>query len=67
MFKADVVGATEVGMNAALYTGLWHKYAQYMNPGEHVPKNFKTRTKVLVKEIAHLGDVVDMATKLSAN
>src|SRR5579871_3768931 len=54
LFKADVVGATSYGMNAALYTGLWHKYAQYMNPGEHIPVDFETRKRVVVEEISNL-------------
>ena len=54
LFKADIVGATSYGMNAALYTGLWHKYAQYMNPGEHVPKNFETKKPLVVDEISSL-------------
>jgi putative hydrolase of the HAD superfamily len=54
LFKADVVGASSYGMNAALYTGLWHKYAQYMNPGEHIPADFETKKPLIVKEISSL-------------
>ncbi|MCL4540494.1 MAG: HAD-IA family hydrolase, partial [Bacteroidetes bacterium] len=64
LFKADVVGATSVGMNSALYTGLWHKYAQYMNPGEHIPQSFKPRTKILVKEVESLREIVDLAGEI---
>lgn len=66
LFKADVVGATSIGMHSALYTGLWHKYAQYMNPGEHIPKDFEPRTKVLVSEISKLQDSVDLVRKISS-
>ena len=65
LFKADVVGATSSGMNAALYTGLWHKYAQYMNPGERIPKDFKIdNDRLLVKEISNLGEVIELVHKL---
>ncbi|MDA4130161.1 MAG: HAD family hydrolase [Thaumarchaeota archaeon] len=57
LFKADVVGATSYGMNAALYTGMWHKYAQYMNPGEHIPPDFKTSKPLVAKEISSLRQV----------
>jgi FMN phosphatase YigB (HAD superfamily) len=60
LFSADVVGACGVGMNAALYTGLWHKYAQYMNPGEHMPRDFKPRTNIIAKEIRDLRKVVEL-------
>lgn len=59
LFRADVLGATASGMNACLYTGLWHKYAQYMNPGEHIPKDFRAST--VVKEINKLQDSARVA------
>lgn len=62
LFRADVVGATAVGMNACLYTGLWHKYAQYMNPGEHIPEDFSPST--VVKEITRLQDSASVAEKI---
>ena len=64
LFKADVIGATSVGMNSALYTGLWHKYAQYMNPGEHIPPNFKPKKDILVEEVESLKQVVDLAGQI---
>jgi len=68
LFKADVLGATSCGMHAALYTGLWHKYAQYMNPGEHIPENFHPRTsKILVSEISKLQDSVELVRKISSS
>jgi putative hydrolase of the HAD superfamily len=54
LFNADVAGASSYGMNAVLYTGLWHKYAQYMNPGEHIPPNFETKKPLIVEEISSL-------------
>ncbi len=57
LFEADVVGATSAGMNAVLYTGLWNKYSQYMNPGEHIPQNFNSGNGLLVAEIASLQDL----------
>jgi len=60
LFKADVVGAVSFGMNSALYTGLWHKYAQYMNPGEHIPRDFKIPENRIVREIESLRKVPDL-------
>jgi FMN phosphatase YigB (HAD superfamily) len=61
LFDADVVGAINYGMNALLYTGLWHKYAQYMNPGQHLPHDFKpVRKNQLVREISSLRDIVKL-------
>lgn len=72
LFKADVVGATSVGMNAALYTGLWHKYSEVENvrsrnkmpdwAGERIPSDFEVdhHRGVFVKEISRLNEVVDL-------
>jgi HAD superfamily hydrolase (TIGR01509 family) len=60
LFKADVVGAVSFGMNSALYTGLWHKYAQYMNPGEHIPEDFKIPENRIVREIQSLRKVPEL-------
>lgn len=57
LFKADVVGAVSFGMHAAHYTGLWKKYAQYMNPGEHMPKDFRIPERRIVREINSLRQV----------
>jgi HAD superfamily hydrolase (TIGR01549 family) len=54
LYKADVVGAVDYGMHAAHYTGLWDKYAQYMNPGEHIPKDFHIPENRVVREIGSL-------------
>ena len=67
LFKADVVGATSIGMNSVLYTGLWHKYAQYMNPGEHIPEDFKPKRKILVEEAESLKKVVELAGQIRSN
>lgn len=68
LFKADVVGATSYGMHAALYTGLWHKYAQYMNPGEHIPEDFHPHSKrVVVSEITRLPQSADLVRKISSS
>ncbi len=68
LFKADVMGATSCGMHAALYTGLWHKYAQYMNPGEHIPGDFLPHsTKVFVAEISKLQETADLVRKISSS
>lgn len=67
IFKADVIGATSVGMNSALYTGLWHKYSQYMNPGEHIPQDFKPRKNIFVKEVESLREVVALAGEIRSN
>ena len=60
LFRADVIGANEAGMNACLYSGLWHKYAQYMNPGERIPSDYNTRNLV-AEEIEHLQDLIPIA------
>ena len=68
LFKADVVGATSCGMHAALYTGLWHKYAQYMNPGEHIPEDFRPRSaKISVSEISKLQETVNLVRRISSS
>lgn len=64
LFDADVKGATSVGMNALLYTGLWHKYSEYMHPRERIPKNFKPRLAVSADEISDLRQVVDKVKRL---
>jgi HAD superfamily hydrolase (TIGR01509 family) len=64
-FKADIVGATSMGMNAALYTGLWHRYQKHHHSfAQHIPADFKARKGVVVKEISKLGEVVEMVTAL---
>jgi putative hydrolase of the HAD superfamily len=64
-FKADIVGATSMGMNAALYTGLWHRYRErHKTIGEHIPPDFKAKGSIIVKEIRRLGDVVEMVRAL---
>ena len=63
LFRADIVGAVSIGMNAALYTGLWQKYAQYMNPGEHVPSGFAPNG-VLVTEIERLQETVELIEQI---
>jgi putative hydrolase of the HAD superfamily len=64
-FKADIVGATSMGMNAALYTGLWHRYQKHHRSfAEHIPADFKVRKGVVVKEISKLGEVVGMVQAL---
>ena len=60
LFRADVVGATNSGMNALLYTGLWHRYAPDMAPGEHIPSSFRAPKELFVKEISNLGQVVEI-------
>jgi HAD superfamily hydrolase (TIGR01509 family) len=62
LFRADVIGATSMGMNACLYTGLWHKYAQYMNPGEHIPEDF--RADSIFQEIGRLEEAVHVAERI---
>lgn len=64
LFKADVVGAVSFGMHAAHYTGLWHKYAQYMNPGEHIPSDFKIPEHRVVCEIESLRQVPELVEKI---
>ncbi len=65
LFRADIVGAASLGMNAALYTGLWHKYAHYMIPGEHIPNDFKPpSSSTIITEISSLKDTVELARKL---
>jgi putative hydrolase of the HAD superfamily len=65
LFKADVVGAVSFGMHAAHYTGLWHKYAQYMNPGEHIPEDFKIPEHRIVKEIESLRQVPKLIDQIN--
>lgn len=64
LFEADVKGATSVGMHSLLYTGLWHKYSEYVHPLERIPKDFNPRHKVRTGEISDLRDVVAMVRKL---
>ncbi len=65
LFKADIVGSTSCGMSACLYTGLWTKYAQYMNPGEHIPKDFRApRRGIVVEEIGNLKETVQIASRI---
>ena len=64
LFRADIVGAVSLGMNASLYTGLWHRYAPYMMPGEHIPKSFFKSRAALVTEISNLMDVVRLVRKI---
>ena len=69
LFEADVAGAASVGMNSLLYTGLWHKYAG-IDPvlrrqfTQHIPKDFKHRKNVLVKEIDDLRQVIPLVKTL---
>ncbi|HVB12577.1 MAG TPA: HAD family hydrolase [Nitrososphaerales archaeon] len=64
LFEADVAGAASIGMNSLLYTGLWHRYAEYMNPSEHIPVGFKPKKGAIAKEISKLEQVVQVARKL---
>jgi len=64
LFKADGVGAVSYGMHAAHYTGLWHKYAQYMNPGEHIPSDFKIPEHRIVREIESLRCVPELVEEI---
>lgn len=60
-FRADVVGATSIGMNAALYTGLWHRYAKHHHTVvERIPKGFRPGRPVVVKEISSLLQVPEL-------
>lgn len=64
LFEADIVGAASLGMNSLLYTGLWHKYAEYMNPGARIPVGFKTKNGAFVGEISRLEDLVNVVARL---
>jgi HAD superfamily hydrolase (TIGR01549 family) len=65
LFRADVIGAVESRMNACLYTGLWHRYAQYMNPGEHIPREYVSKhPNLVIREIDKLQDVVRIAKSI---
>jgi HAD superfamily hydrolase (TIGR01509 family) len=64
LFRADVVGAVSFGMHAAHYTGLWHKYAQYMNPGEHIPSDFKIPEHRVVREIDSLKQIPKLVEEI---
>ena len=59
-FRADIVGAVSVGMNAALYTGLWHRYAHHAIVGEHIPEGFKTAPPLVLEEISDLRQAVGL-------
>jgi len=64
-FKADVVGAVSMGMNAALYTGLWHRYRKHHHAvGEHIPKGFEPSKSVDLKEISSLREVLGLVREL---
>lgn len=64
LFEADVVGAASVGMNSLLYKGLWHKYAEYMNPGERIPEEFKNRNPAFTDEISTLKEMLGVIGRL---
>jgi len=64
LYRADIIGAVSFGMHAAHYTGLWHKYAQYMNPGEHMPSDFKIPEHRIVREIESLREVPKMVEEV---
>ncbi len=68
LFRADVVGAVSCGMNACLYSGLWHKYTQLERvgtmpswAGEHLPSNFRAPNGQVVREIERLQDALKVA------
>lgn len=61
LFDADVRGAASIGMHSLLYTGLWHKYAAWMNPSERIPEGFKPKNSATVGEISDLNKVVKIA------
>lgn len=65
LFRADLVGAVDCRINACLYTGLWKKYAQYMNPGEHIPKDFKLPKNLVAREINDLRQVVEVVEEIN--
>jgi HAD superfamily hydrolase (TIGR01509 family) len=67
LFNADIVGAVSFGMHAAHYTGLWHKYAQYMNPGEHIPSDFTIPDHRVVREIESLKQVPKIVEEIGRN
>ena len=64
LFEADVEGATSAGMHALLYTGLWHKYSEYIHPFERIPKDFKPKKNVTAGEISDLREVLEKVRKL---
>jgi putative hydrolase of the HAD superfamily len=58
LFRADVVGANSAGMNAALYTGLWHRYGEHHRSiPEHIPNDYRPRDSLFALEIPSLRDV----------
>lgn len=68
LFGADVVGATEYGMNAALYTGLWKKYSETKDPlpiHDHLPRGYRAPKGLLVREIGNLKDCLKMIKEIS--
>jgi FMN phosphatase YigB (HAD superfamily) len=57
-FQADIVGAVNSGMHAALYTGLWHRYASWQGaPSEKLPEGFRAKRGRSVKEISSLHEI----------
>jgi HAD superfamily hydrolase (TIGR01509 family) len=64
LFEADVKGANSVGMHALLYTGLWHKYSEYIHPQERIPENFKPKRGITFAEISDLREVVNRVKRL---
>jgi len=64
-FKQDIVGATSFGMNAALYTGLWHRYdGRYGTILEHIPRDFRPRRGQTVTEVSSLQEIPELVAKL---
>jgi FMN phosphatase YigB (HAD superfamily) len=65
-FKLDVFGATSFGMNAALYTGLWHRYdGRYGTILEHIPEDFRPRRGLTVTEVSSLREIPGLLEKPS--
>ncbi|MHB8567286.1 MAG: HAD family hydrolase [Nitrososphaerales archaeon] len=66
LYRADVVGAAAVGMNAALYTGLWDKYSDKELPiHDHLPSGYKAPAGLVVREIENLEETLTMVAELS--
>jgi putative hydrolase of the HAD superfamily len=61
LYEADVAGAASVGINSLLYTGLWNRYAEYMNPGMRIPNGFRPKNGAFAEEISNLEQTVQIA------
>ena len=68
LFRADIVGAADYGMNAALYTGLWNRYVVSRDAPQihdHLPAGYRAPRGRVVKEIENLKETAKIVNELA--